>query len=80
MIFNHTTQNLHVLLDCDPSNIYQGVVDPDKLEISSMQNMVEWLYPNDIEIQLGNKEYMIELADTLNYPLAREVVEHILSL
>ena len=49
---------MYVLLDCDPTNIYQGVVDADKIEISAMQNMVEWLYPNDIEIILGDKAYM----------------------
>lgn len=42
--------------------------------------MIQWLFPNDIEIQFGDEDYMRDLADALNYPLARDLIEYLISL
>jgi hypothetical protein len=55
--------------------ILSKAVPPDQFELSGMQNMFEWLLPNDIEIQLGNETYMEAMAKGMNNKESLKVYE-----
>lgn len=61
MELDHNNENLFIIFNCNHEEHHQVYMNPipnDQIEFSGAQNLLEWLYPYEIRLNLWDPQFM----------------------